>query len=46
MTINEHAVGTEHPELVNTLNDLATLLRAERREGKAEALYRRYLSIL
>ena len=44
-TIKERVFGPEHPELAVTLNNLATVLRAQAQVADAEILYRRCLEI-
>jgi len=42
----EAKVGTDHPDLANTLNDLALLYKTQGDYAKAEPLYKRSLAIL
>ena len=45
MTINEHALGPEHPETATTLDNLAQLYQAQGQYEQAESLYQRALAI-
>jgi CHAT domain-containing protein/tetratricopeptide (TPR) repeat protein len=45
LAIKERTLGTSHPDLVPTLNNLATLSNDQGQHGEAEALYQRTLAI-
>lgn len=46
LKIMEKALGPHHPEVGNTLNNLAALYRAQRKYAEAEPLYKRLLKIM
>jgi hypothetical protein len=46
LAIYEKSYGTEHPNVANTLNNLAQLLKATNRLAEAEPPMRRALAIL
>jgi tetratricopeptide (TPR) repeat protein len=45
LAIDEKVLGPDHPEVANTLNNLAVLLEARGDYTEAEPLYRRALAI-
>ena len=45
LTIREKALGTDHPDVAQALNDLAFLYQAQGRYADAEPLYKRSLAI-
>ncbi len=46
MAIVEKALGPEHPDVANSLNNLAVLYHAQERNAEAEPLFQRSLAIL
>ena len=38
LTIEEHALGEDHPELITTIENYAAVLRELRRHGEADEL--------
>ena len=42
---SEKALGPEHPDVANSLNNLAALYQAQGRYAEAEPLYKRALAI-
>ena len=45
LRIREEVLGSEHPDVATSLNNLASLLRSQARYAEAEPLYRRALAI-
>jgi tetratricopeptide (TPR) repeat protein len=45
LAIREQALGAEHPDVAQSLNNLAELYRAQGRYAEAEPLYARSLAI-
>ena len=45
LRIREQGLGTEHPDVAYTLNELASLYRAQGRYAEAEPLHQRALAI-
>jgi len=45
LAISEKLFGSEHPNLLRNLNDLASLYSVQRKYGQAGEIYRRILAI-
>ena len=46
MCIRDRALGPDHPDVAGSLNNLASLYRAQGRYAQAEPLYQRSLAIV